>query len=70
MTEIALALVGALNGLFFYLIGRAGAEERRRLLPMIQSSSPAEFVALEAAAAPKPKRQKRDDFVPRVPHGL
>jgi hypothetical protein len=50
-----------------HLTLRAMGEERRRLLHMIQASSPAEFVALERAAAPKPVR-KTESIPP--PHGL
>lgn len=55
-----------------HLTLRAMAEERRRLLHMIQASSPAEFVALEKAAAPprvrKPRRVAEDQ--PAQPYGL
>lgn len=72
MIEIAIALIGSVNGLFFYLIAKHGAEERRRLLAAVMSKDPAEFVALERATAPRPKktRKKRDESVPAHPIGL
>jgi hypothetical protein len=55
-----------------HLTLRSMAEERRRLLHMIQAATPAEFVALERAAAPakvrKPRRLPEDQ--PAQPYGL
>lgn len=69
MTEVALALAGALNGLFFYLIAKHGADERRRFLAAVMAKDPGEFVALDrATSAPKPKKQKV--LPPRHPIGL
>lgn len=49
---------------------RAAAEERRRLMHMVQSSSVAEFVSLEKAAAPKQRKRDEDTVRPEVPFGL
>jgi hypothetical protein len=69
MIEVALAGVGALNGFFFYLIAKHGAEERRRLLAAVMAKDPAEFVALERATAPK-KRSRKKQADPVRPIGL
>lgn len=69
MTEILVAACGVANGLFFYLIARHGAEERRRMLAAVLAKDPAEFVALDRATAAKPKRRKKSEKVIH-PHGL
>lgn len=68
--ELVLAAMFAANLALGALERRAAAKERQRLLSAALARTPQEFVALEQAAAPTPRRRKGTDPEPAMPIGL